>query len=196
MKAKIAKIIRIITVPPIMILGLIIILSSLRTDIFQNNTQIIISILFLGIVPILAYPLQPILPKFKYKGREGQRELAFILNIAGYILAVIIGYFMGVDSNLQFIYNTYLISVILLTIINKGFHIRASGHACSATGPLLFLVYLFGFKAIVPCIIVGALTIWASLTLKRHTKKDIAMGALACILAFGCAFILQTYLIK
>lgn len=196
MKTKIAKITRIITVPPIMILGLIIILSSLRKDIFQNTTQIIISILFLGIVPILAYPLQPILPKFKDKGREGQRELAFILNIAGYILAVIIGYFMGVGSNLQFIYNTYLISVILLTIINKGFHIRASGHACSATGPLLFLVYLFGFKAIVPCIIVGALTIWASLTLKRHTKKDITMGIITCIFAFGFAWLLQRYLIK
>lgn len=196
MKAKIAKIIRIITVPPIMILGLIIILSSLRKDIFQNTTQIIISIFFLGIVPILAYPLQPVLPKFKDKGREGQRKLAFILSIAGYLLAVIIGYFMGVGSNLQFIYNTYLISVILLTIINKGFHIRASGHACSATGPLLFLVYLFGFKAIVPCIIVGSLTIWASLTLKRHTKKDIAMGIITCIFAFGFAWILQAYLIK
>lgn len=196
MKTKIAKIIRIITVPPIMILGLIIILSSLRTDIFQNKAQIIISILFLGILPILAYPLQPIVPKFKDKGREGQRELAFILNIVGYILAVIIGYFMRVDSNLQFIYNTYLISVILLTILNKGFHIRASGHACSATGPLLFLIYFIGFKAIIPCIIVGYGTIWASLTLKRHTKIDIAMGTLTCILAFGCAWLLQTYLIK
>lgn len=196
MKTKIAKIIRIITVPPIMILGLIIILSSLRTDIFQNKAQIIISILFLGILPILAYPLQPIVPKFKDKGREGQRELAFILNIVGYILAVIIGYFMRVDSNLQFIYNTYLISVILLTILNKGFHIRASGHACSATGPLLFLVYFIGFKAIIPCIIVGCGTIWASLTLKRHTKIDIAMGTLTCILAFGCAWLLQPYLIK
>ena len=196
MKTKIAKIIRIITVPPIMILGLIIILSSLRKDIFQNNTQIIISILFLGIVPILAYLLQPILPKFKNKGREGQRKLAFILNIVGYILAVIIGYFMGVGSNLQFIYNTYLISVILLTILNKGFHIRASGHACSSTGPLLFLVYFIGIKAIVPCIIVGALTIWASLTLKRHTKKDIAMGTLSCAFAFVFAWVLQTCLIK
>jgi hypothetical protein len=191
MKNKIAKIIRIITVPPIMILGLIIILSSLRTDIFQNKAQIIISILFLVIVPILAYPLQPILPKFKDKGREGQRELAFILNIVGYVLVVIIGYFMRVDSNLQFIYNTYLISVILLTIINKVFHIRASGHACSATAPLLFLVYFIGFKSIIHCIIIAAGTIWASLTLKRHTKKDISMGAITCIFAFCCAFILQ-----
>lgn len=191
MKTKIAKIIRIITVPPIMILGLIIILSSLKNDIFQNNTQIIISIFFLGIVPILAYPLQPILPKFKHKGREGQRELAFILNIVGYILAVIVGYFMAVDPKLQFIYNTYLISVILLTILNKVFHIRASGHACSATGPLLFLVYFIGFKAIFPCIIIGCGTIWASLTLKRHTKMDITTGALTCILAFVFAWVIK-----
>lgn len=196
MKTKIAKIIRIITVPPIMILGLIIVLSSLRTDIFQNKAQIIISILLLCIIPILAYPLQPMLPKFKDKGREGQRELAFILNIVGYILAVIIGYFMRVDSNLQFIYNTYLISVILLTLLNKGFHLRASGHACSVTGPLLFLVYFIGFKAILPCIIIVAGIVWSSLKLKRHTISELSMGAITCLFAFGCAWILQTYLIK
>lgn len=195
MKTKIAKIIRIITVPPIMILGLIIILSTLKRDIFQNKAQIIISILFLCIVPIMAYPLQPIVPKFKNNGREGQRTLAFILSIVGYIFAVILGYFMKVTSSLQFIYNTYLISVILLTILNKVLHIRASGHACSAAGPLFFLVYFIGGRSILPCIITGIGIVWSSLKLKRHTLKELTLGALSCLLAFICSLTLQAYII-
>lgn len=193
--SMITKIIRTITVAPIMILGLIIILSTLRSDIFQNKAQMIILILFLCIVPIIAYPLQPIVPKFKNNGREEQRAIAFILNIIEYIVAVIVGYFMKVTSNLQFIYNIYLISVILLTIINKILHIRASGHACSATGPLVFLVYFIGWKSILPCIITGIGIVWSSLKLKRHTLKELALGALSCLLTFICSLTLQTCII-
>ena len=73
--------IRIVTTPPILITALILILSISRDDIFRGMGEILMSILLLGMVPVLAYPLQRILPGWKEGGREGQRNLAFVLNL-------------------------------------------------------------------------------------------------------------------
>lgn len=185
-----AKVIRIITVPPIMVTILIIILSMTRKDIFRNETEIVLSIIFLGIIPVLAYPLQPLVPGFKGKGREGQRSLAFILTLVGYVFAAVMGYLIGVGDNLQLIYMTYVMSAVLLTVMNRILHIRASGHVCSVTGPLIFLIYFTGWKALLPCMAVGAGSIWSSLKLKRHTARELTMGSLICIISFGCAWVL------
>lgn len=187
-KNRLAKVLRIITVPPVMVTILIVILSMTRKDIFRNEAEIILSLLYLGIIPVLAYPLQPFIPGFKGQGREGQRSLAFILTLVGYVLAVVTGYLIGANDNLQLIYITYVISVILLTVMNKILHIRASGHACSVTGPLIFLIYFTGWKALLPCIVVGAGSVWSSLKLKRHTAKELTLGSLICVLSFGCAW--------
>lgn len=185
---QLAKIIRVITVPPIMVTVMIVILSMVRKDIFRNETEIILSLICLGIIPVLAYPLQPIMPGFKGKGREGQRNLAFILTLVGYVFAAVTGYLTDAGNQLQLIYITYLISIILLMVTNKILHVRASGHACSVTGPLIFLTYFTSLKALLPCIVVGAGSVWSSLKLKRHTAKELAMGALICIISFGCAW--------
>lgn len=182
-KEKVAKFFRIITVPPVLITALIIILLLSGDDIFGGFPDIIISFLLLGIIPILAYPLQQLLPGFKERGREGQRKLAFILNIIGYTLAVILGFMMDVQRKLMLIYITYFLSVVILTIFNL-LHIRASGHACSATGPLIFLIYYTGWKTLLPCLITGAAIVWSSLELKRHTRSELAIGALCCLAAF------------
>lgn len=183
-KKKTAQMIRIITVPPILVILLIVILSLTRDDVFRGTSNQIISVLLLGLVPILAYLLQPLLPKFKNMGREGQRKLAFILNMAGYAFAVIYGYVQNVKKNLKLIFLIYFLSVLILTFFNKIVRIRASGHACSATGPLLILTCFIGWRALIPCLLVGAMITWASLELNRHTKKELFMGMLTCVMAF------------
>lgn len=35
-------------------------------------------------------------------------------------------------------------------------HLIYSGHACSVTGPLIFLIYFTGWKTLLPCLVVGA----------------------------------------
>ena len=187
---KIAKVIRGITIPPLLVCILILVLSYTNAAIFVHSTDRWMCILFLAIIPVLAYPLQPLLPSIKEKGREGQRTLAFILSLIGYLGGVIYGYATAASSQLQLVFNTYLLSVILLTIYNKLLKLRASGHACSITGPFVFSIYFIGWYAIIPCVIVAACVVWSSLLLKRHTVKDLTTGCLICIVSFFlCSFI-------
>ena len=192
-KETVAKMLRIITVPPILVTGFLIVLALTREDIFQSRLQIGLSILLLGVVPLLAYPLQPLLPGFRGKGRAGQRALAFVLNLTGYAAAVAVGYCMRVSENLHLIYNTYLLSALVLTVVNKMFHIRASGHMCSAAGPLVFLIYYVGWQGILPCAVIGCGVVWSSLRLKRHRVRELLMGAGVCLASFGCAWLFSQF---
>jgi hypothetical protein len=47
--------------------------------------DIVLAVLSLMIIPVLAYPLQNVIPGFKGKGRDGQRKLAFIFTLFGYL---------------------------------------------------------------------------------------------------------------
>lgn len=193
-KERIAKIIRVLSVPPIMVSMFILILAFNKSDIFRNPTEIIIMIVLLGFVPALAYVLSSIIPEVKAKGREGQRKLAFITNLLGYSMALLWAIMINVRKELLLICLMYFLSVVLLSICNKGFHFRASGHASSFTGPLILMIYFFGWKVIIPSLIIAALIVWSSIYLKRHTIKELAGGILGNIIAFILSVIIITVL--
>lgn len=183
-KEKFAKIIRTITVPPVLVLLLLLILFFTDDKVLSGGLELALSVLFLMIVPIAAYPLASIIPKYQKKGRQGQRKLGFILSLLGYTTAVVYGFASHVNEELLLVYLTYFVSVIILTVFNKLVKIRASGHACSITGPLILIVYFVGLEFLLPCILVFALIIWSSLLLKRHTPRDLFTGSLSASLAF------------
>ena len=81
----------------------------------------------------------------------------------------------------------YFFSALFLTLCNRVLHRRASGHACSAAGPLLFLIYYFGWWMLLPSIVIGWLVAWASVALKRHTPTDLLWGALCSAAGFAIA---------
>ncbi len=191
-KERIAKVIRVLSVPPVMVSALILILAFNKDGIFRNILEIVISIVLLGFVPILAYVLNGILPGFKEQGREGQRKLAFITNFIGYSAAFLLALISDVENALLLICSTYFFSVLFLTICNKIFHYRASGHACSFTGPLVLLIYFLGWKVIIPCLLIAALIIWSSIYLKRHTVKELTGGIVVCLFSFALSLFLIT----
>lgn len=191
-KERIAKVIRVLSVPPVMVSALILILAFNKDGIFRNILEIVISIVLLGFVPILAYVLNGILPGFKEQGREGQRKLAFITNFIGYSAAFLWALISDVENALLLICSTYFFSVLFLTICNKIFHYRASGHACSFTGPLVLLIYFLGWKVIIPCLLIAALIIWSSIYLKRHTVKELTGGIVVCLFSFALSLFLIT----
>lgn len=192
-KERIAKAIRVLSVPPVMVSVLILILAFSKDGIFRSTLEIVITIVLLGFVPILAYGLQKILPGFKEQGREGQRKLAFITNLVGYSAAFLWALIADVENALLLICSTYFFSVVFLTICNKGLHYRASGHASSFTGPLVLLIYFFGWKVIIPCLVSAALIIWSSIYLKRHTVKEIVGGIVVCLLSFTLSLVITTF---
>lgn len=182
MKNAVAKIMRILTVPPLLV-GWMVLFLYVKTDLFSYLWEALLVLLFLAVIPALAYPLQPILPGFRGKGRSGQRKLAMILSCAGYVAGVIVGYAMRVGSEVQMIFNTYLLSVFVLVLLNC-FHVRASGHACSVSGPLLFLCVYGHYTVILPCVLIAGMVTWSSLVLKRHTVKELILGASVSVTSF------------
>lgn len=193
-KEHIAKIIRVLSVPPIMVSAFILILAFNKNCIFTSVSQIIIMILLLGIVPALAYVLSGLIPAFKIQGREGQRKLAFITTLIGYTIALLWAIITNVSQELMLICLMYFSSVLLLTICNKGLHFRASGHASSFTGPLVLTIYFIGWKVIIPAIFIAILIVWSSVYLRRHTIQELTGGMIVSIVAFIIAYTLITLL--
>jgi len=171
-----------------MVLLLLLILFALNENVFQNSILVLLlSILFLALIPVAAYPLQPLIPKYKDKGREGQRNLAFGFTAVGYAGAVLYGVFAHVSNDLLMIFLTYFLSVFALLVSNKIIKFRSSGHMCSITGPLILFIYFIGWIAIIPCLVLFGLICWASLLLKRHTLYEVIGGCACCIAAFLCS---------
>lgn len=190
---KLAQAIRGITVPPILVSVLLILLYFVRDDVYTDISQLIWSLVFLVIIPLLAYPVSYVIPAFKAKGRKGQRTLAFICNLVGYAGAAIYGVVALVNLSLFLIYLTYLISVLVLILFNKVIKVKASGHACGVTGPLIFFVYFTGLYGVIPCVIIAVGVVWSSLRLKRHTATELLLGAVIALLSFllaGMAMVL------
>lgn len=185
MKEKTAKIIRIITVPPVEALVMLLLLYGVKRADFGSAGNLLMAILFLAVIPACSYPLAA-KGNTREESRRNQRKMAFIFNFASYLAAMLAGYGTGCSGMLQWILNGYFGAVLILTIINKVFKIKASGHACSCTLPYLFISYYLGWPAAVICVILYIAEFWASVELKRHTVKEFILGsAVACLVFAG-----------
>lgn len=185
-KEKLAKTIRILTLAPLMALETLILLRLSRPQLFRGTWDLAFPILFLTILPLLAYPLQYCIPPLRRKGREMQRKLAILLAVVGYFGGAIWAVVSGAAAWLQVLMLTYLISGALIALFNRLLHIRASGHACGVSGPVLYLLGLLGGKALWGLLLMPLLW-WASRVLKRHTGGQLlwgsALSAAALVLA-------------
>ena len=93
------------------------------------------------------------------------------------------------------IFLTYFTTVVILTIFNRLFGIRASGHAASSVSPCVFS-FSFGyvFAGTLFAIFFG-MSVWASLYLQRHKVRDVAMGAVSFFIAFVLAYVYTGFMI-
>lgn len=187
---KLAHAVRIISVPPVMVGILIILLFTLRDDVFATTAEMVISALGLTVLPILAYPVSAMIPKIRVKGREGQRSLAMYFSTVGYVAVFVYGLIAGVGTGLMHIYAGYLFSVVIILIGNKVFKVRISGHACSVSGPLVYSGYFLGIWGIVVGVACWGVILWASLVMKRHTFKEFLLGTLTCLVSFTVGWLI------
>lgn len=184
--------IRKVTVPPIFAMVFLFAVYFMRPSVFTSVWQLACGIFFLGILPILGYPLQKFIPYFKEKGREGQRSLAMIFSVVGYLLGTFIVLVTKASSELCTVYLEYLLSGISMLVFNKGFHLKASGHACGIVAPVLLFIY---FNMLIPAVIGGLFIIpvlISSLKTKRHTMPQLLGG---CMISTVC-LIMISILIK
>ena len=183
-KNTVAKTVRIVTIPPLLVTTLLVILYVGRPDFFRGLLDLFAGITFLAIIPTLAYPLQPIIPGFKDKGRKGQRTLAFITSGIGYVGGMLYAILSKVSAELFLIFASYFVSVIVLTVFNAVLKRKASGHSCGVVGPLIFTVYFLGWGWLIPCVLLAGAVVWSSVALKRHTPNDLLLGGLSATLSF------------
>ncbi len=178
---RIAHIIRIISVPPVLATALVVLLATQRDDIFTSASEGVITFICLAIFPVLAYPLAAIIPSLREKGRDGQRNTAFITCFAGYIISCLYASLLPHTTHFKMLCFTYLISTIILTILNKVIHIRASGHACAVAGPIVLAAIYLGSLWVIIGIVSYALILWASLKTHRHTLSEFIWGSLSSV---------------
>ena len=171
-----AKVIRVLTVPPIGALTLVSSLYFKRNEDFGSRLAYLLAVLFLSVFPTLAYPLQPILPPFRGRGREGQRSLAILMSVIGYFLGIVFVCFTHASSMLLTVYIVYVVSGVGIALFSKGLHIAASGHACAVAGPVAGMTYFLGPRALLIGVPVFLLVCWSSLRLKRHTLVQFLLG--------------------
>ena len=180
-----AKIIRVVTVPPVMVGTLIVLLSTLRADVFVNVGESLMTMLFLAVIPVLAYPLSMLIPSVKAKGRDGQRNLAFLLSFFGYLGGVVYAFVAHVSTPLMIIFGTYFLSILVLTFMNRVIKVRASGHACSIAGPIGLVCYFLPPVCIVCALALYTVIFWASVHMGRHTVKEFIWGSVSSPLSLA-----------
>ena len=179
------KIARILTLAQILAAVSLWILYVERPEIYPTGWHFAYMLFFLGVLPLLAYPLQPVVPHFKGKGRDGQRTLAMIFALFGYVFCLIACAFTKASADMWLICLEYFISGILIFVFNKVFHIRLSAHGCGSAGPIFLLLY---FGLFIPSLLMMGLTVIAyisSVKMKRHTVPQLIGGSLVSVLLLG-----------
>ncbi len=178
-----AKAVRIITVAPVFATLLVLILFFFKKA--YTPLHALFAILFLGIFPLLSYPVSLVFQKDNR--RKKQRNLAIVFSVIGYIAGVVFCFFTSSGSAEKTIYLTYLLSGVLIALFSFVFHIKTSGHACGVAGPIAALclfnnpLFILGIVFLIP-------VYRSSLILKRHTVKELIMGTVIPVICLMISY--------
>lgn len=182
MEQKIAKIISIITVAPLVSVLVLSWMWLANPGFFGNNLSwYFISLGLLTLVPISAYLLKYAIPSIRIQGRDGERKLAFIMAVAGYIAGVLVCQIFHGPHVVYILFGTYFISGFTLLLLNRFSRIKPSGHACGMAGPIAFLICLLGGASWIMALLIP-LVFWARLKMKRHNINELIIGSLTGII--------------
>ncbi len=188
-KDKFFMAIRKLTMAPLIAMIFLICMFIHRFDVFSGIGQWAYCMFFIGVFPVLAYPMQRYFKAFRDKGRSGQRMLTIIFAVFGYIFCCILNLFFASSPELWIIVLEYFISGLIIFLFNRIFRLKISGHACGITGPVLLLIHfgLYIQATVGACLI--ALVYIASLKTKRHSLWQLIGGSavpaavIACLIA-------------
>ena len=175
---KLAMFVRKITIPPVFAVVLLLAVYLSYPDTVGSIWYVISGVVFLAILPVLAYPLQKYIPGFKDKGRDGQRSLAMLFSFAGYLLGTILTFVLSAPEIVKIIFLEYLLCGITMLVFNKLFKLKASGHSCGVIGPMLLMVYFKLYIPAVVCALFAVPVFIASVHTKRHTPLQLLGGSL------------------
>lgn len=181
MKKIFARFVRILTAPPIFAALLCVFLYLLLPGNFASPVHFALALGFLTGLPLLAYPIAALIPALRRKGRDGQRDLAVVFSVIGYVGGFLYALLFDGAATELVLYGTYVLSGLAIGVGTlAGFKI--SGHACGCSGPLAMLAtfvspwFLAGY-CLLPFIF------WSSRCLGRHSAAQLLTGAALPVLA-------------
>lgn len=178
MNTKQARILRILLLPQLLAC---IVIFLLRAQFPTGHAPV--AVLTLCVFPLLAYPVCRCIPSLHRRGRPLQRRMAVAFAVIGYAAGLSFCFAANGSQTERFVYLTYSLCGLLIAVSTHLLGLKASGHACGVTGPVVILTlrkslwYLFGLAALVPIFL-------SSLALKRHTLRELVLGS-ACAVLIG-----------
>lgn len=177
------KVIRVITVAPVLALIMVVIVAGSCEGIFPSSLHWVYSMFCLGVLPLSAYPLQKYIPAYKDKGREGQRNLAILFAAAGFTMGCVLSFVFPASDGMRVIFLEYFCGAFAVLVFHKGFHIRLSGHACGALAPVALFLYFGLYGAAAAGTVLAVLVFVASMETKRHTFFQLIGGGLVPLIS-------------
>lgn len=192
MKLKFAKVIRILTNAPIFAAALCTLLYVCYDNAFANLWHYLGALGFLSVLPLLSYLVAWLVPPIHRKGRTGERNLAIVFSVLGYIGGFLMAVLGGGTVTELVLFGTYLLSGVLIAVTTL-LHFKASGHACGCSGPIAMLS-LFVSPWFLLCYFIMTPIVWASRQLKRHTAVQMVIGSLIPVIAMvACCLVFSPF---
>ena len=176
MRLKIAKAVRVMTIPPIMAAVMISVLHFFSKNVFVAWPNWFFAVLFIAVLPILAYPVSLLFKGSAEQRRRKQRRLSIVFSVVGYIAGFAFSVLSHAPSGEIVVYATYLISGILTALLSFFTKLQSSGHACGVSGPIAMLVYCVHPMWLLGYLLLG-LVMWSSIAMHRHTAGQLAVGS-------------------
>lgn len=185
---KIAKIIRVLTISPIMALMTCLVIYFGVDDSFSSVLIFLITIFCLVVFPVLAYPFEQKFNIVKRVNntltpRAADRKMAIIFSVISYSLILIVVFLNHESTIVKQLILTYFISGVLIAISSFALKFEASGHMCGMVGPMVFLTVTVSYWFLL-ILIPLAFVVWSSLKLKRHTVLQLIFGSLMPVVGF------------
>ncbi len=186
---KLAKIVRIISTAPIVALAFVTTLYFFVPGSFSSIAEYLFAIAMLSLLPLLGYPASWIFKIDKEDVRSGERKMAIIFSLAGYLIGAVVSFAAHFTDIQKVFYLTYLLSGLTIAFSSFVLRIKASGHMCGISGPIAALVYFggAGYLGLTVCL---GFVLWASLYLGRHSFKELVYGTLIPVAALVIALII------
>jgi hypothetical protein len=117
----------------------------------------------------------------------GERNVGFILSIAGYVMGTLTMLIFFRESRLNMaLMLSYLFTVIGLTVVNL-MHYKASGHGSGAAGPATALTIVYGWPGAISFLLLVLVAV-AKIDIKEHTLGQLCTGAALSIVSTLAAF--------
>lgn len=186
---KIAKILRVILIPPV--LNLVLILLSYYLNGYFHSI-LIPAIIINCLVPLLSYLISKISAKKNPSDRCQERHLATKFCLFGYAIGLIFMIILKRPIEENFLELTYFLSALIIficSLINK----KPSGHAAGVAGPIVYLLFtcsLYWWIIALAGLVILSGVFFSSLYLKRHTLTELITGCLIPAIILVMLFIL------